>query len=108
LVSLRSLTEPDRGEDDHHSGELSDRQPFVERDPADQHRGERAEEPEDADACDGKEPDAAEPDDVGERGANLLVMGFEGRSGIQRILVGDTADRLLPHLPCSLLTVITK
>ena len=70
MASRRGLTEPYRGEDDHHSGELPDRRSLTECDPADQHRGERAEEPEDADACDGKESDAAEPDDVGECGAN--------------------------------------
>ncbi|MHC4896817.1 MAG: universal stress protein [Planctomycetota bacterium] len=38
-------------------------------------------------------------------GASLLVMGIVGRSGMQRYLVGDTAEKLLPELPCSLLTV---
>jgi universal stress protein E len=37
--------------------------------------------------------------------ANLLVMGIVGRSGMQRYLVGDTAERLLPELPCCLLAV---
>lgn len=37
--------------------------------------------------------------------ANLLVMGIVGRAGMQRYLVGDTAERLLPELPCCLLAV---
>lgn len=37
--------------------------------------------------------------------ANLLVMGIVGRSGMQRYLVGDTAERLLPEIPCCLLAV---
>ncbi len=37
--------------------------------------------------------------------ASLLVMGIVGRSGMQRYLVGDTAERLLPDIPCCLLAV---
>jgi len=37
--------------------------------------------------------------------ASLLVMGIVGRSGMQRYLVGDTAERLLPGLPCCLLAI---
>jgi universal stress protein E len=35
----------------------------------------------------------------------LLVMGTIGRSGIQGIMVGNTAERLLPEVHCSVLAV---
>ena len=40
--------------------------------------------------------------------ANLVVMGLVGRSGMQRYLIGDTAEKLLPELPCSVLMVKPK
>jgi len=36
---------------------------------------------------------------------DLLVMGTVARSGIPRLIVGNTAERLLPHVPCSVLAV---
>jgi nucleotide-binding universal stress UspA family protein len=38
-------------------------------------------------------------------GADLIVMGATGRTGLARVLVGSTTRRLLRELPCSLLTV---
>jgi universal stress protein E len=36
---------------------------------------------------------------------SLLVMGSLSRTGLAGLLVGNTAERLLPHVDCSLLTV---
>lgn len=36
---------------------------------------------------------------------DLLVMGTIGRAGIARIMIGNTAERLLPNVPCSVLAV---
>ena len=38
-------------------------------------------------------------------GANIVVAGALSRSGLQRVLIGNTAERLLDHLPCDLLIV---
>jgi nucleotide-binding universal stress UspA family protein/quercetin dioxygenase-like cupin family protein len=35
----------------------------------------------------------------------LIVMGTEGRSGLNRVLVGSTAERVLRKAPCPVLTV---
>jgi nucleotide-binding universal stress UspA family protein len=40
-----------------------------------------------------------------EHGADLIVMGATGRTGIVRVLLGSTTRRVLRNLPCSLLTV---
>jgi universal stress protein E len=39
---------------------------------------------------------------------DLLVMGTLGRSGIAGIMIGNTAERILPELTCSLLAVKPK
>ena len=36
---------------------------------------------------------------------DLLVMGTQGRGGIAGAMIGNTAERILPELPCSLLAV---
>ena len=36
---------------------------------------------------------------------DLLVMGTVARSGIPGLVIGNTAERLLPQVPCSLLAV---
>ena len=38
-------------------------------------------------------------------GADLVVLGAVSRSGLQRIFVGSTAERVLDRLPCDLLIV---
>jgi len=38
-------------------------------------------------------------------GIDLLVMGTQGRSGIAGVMIGNTAERILPELGCSLLAV---
>jgi len=40
-----------------------------------------------------------------DRGADLLVMGATGRTGIVRVLLGSVTRRVLRQLPCSLLLV---
>jgi universal stress protein E len=36
---------------------------------------------------------------------DLLVMGTQGRGGVAGVMIGNTAERILPELPCSLLAV---
>jgi universal stress protein E len=40
-----------------------------------------------------------------ERGADLLVMGSVGRTGLDRLFLGSVATRVLRQLPCSMITV---
>ena len=42
---------------------------------------------------------------IEEFGVDLLVMGSAGRTGLAGMLFGNTAERLLPHVPCSVLIV---
>lgn len=37
--------------------------------------------------------------------ADLIAMGTHGRSGLKRLLLGSTAERVLQHTPCPVLTV---
>ncbi len=39
------------------------------------------------------------------RHADLVVMGTHGRSGLSRLLLGSSAERVLRHAPCPVLTV---
>jgi universal stress protein E len=39
---------------------------------------------------------------------NLMVMGTIGRGGLAGVMIGNTAERLLPQLSCSLLAVKPK
>ena len=41
-------------------------------------------------------------------GAALVVMGAVSRSGMQRMLIGNTAERVLSRLPCDVLVVKPK
>jgi universal stress protein E len=42
---------------------------------------------------------------IEEYGIDLLVMGTIGRSGIPGMLIGNTAERLLPQVTCSVLAI---
>jgi universal stress protein E len=50
-------------------------------------------------------PDVAILNAITEYEVDLLVMGTIGRAGIPGMLIGNTAERLLPQVPCSLLAV---
>jgi universal stress protein E len=42
---------------------------------------------------------------IGELDIDLLIMATSGRGGIPGMLFGNTAERLLPELPCSILAI---
>ncbi|HVV99197.1 MAG TPA: universal stress protein [Planctomycetaceae bacterium] len=48
-------------------------------------------------------PDTAILDYIQERRIDLLVMGTSGRSGVSALFMGNTAERLIPEVPCSVL-----
>ncbi|OYW13105.1 MAG: hypothetical protein B7Z55_17400, partial [Planctomycetales bacterium 12-60-4] len=50
-------------------------------------------------------PDAVVPQLIEEHEIDLLVIGTHGRSGFSGMLLGNTAERILPHAHCSLLIV---
>ncbi|MGE4002013.1 MAG: universal stress protein [Planctomycetaceae bacterium] len=50
-------------------------------------------------------PDLVIEDAIAEHAAELLVMGTIARGGIPGLLIGNTAERLLPVVTCSLLAV---
>jgi universal stress protein A len=41
-------------------------------------------------------------------GADLIVMGTHGRSGLKRLMLGSVAENVLRHAPCPVLTVRGK
>jgi nucleotide-binding universal stress UspA family protein len=51
------------------------------------------------------EPEAVIPEFVVGHGTDLLVMGTVARGGIAGLLIGNTAERILRRLPCSVLAV---
>jgi universal stress protein E len=56
-------------------------------------------------ACDVGLPDIAIQHFIQTHPIHLLVMGTIGRGGIRGIMIGNTAERLLPELHCSVLAV---
>jgi nucleotide-binding universal stress UspA family protein len=42
------------------------------------------------------------------RGADLVVMGTRGRTGLRHVLLGSVAERTVAHAPCPVLTVRTS
>jgi len=40
-----------------------------------------------------------------EKGINLIVIGTHGRKGLDRVLFGSTAERVVRNAPCPVLTV---
>ena len=51
------------------------------------------------------EPEEVIPEFVVAEGIDLVVMGSMARRGIANFLLGNTAERVLPRLPCSVLVV---
>jgi nucleotide-binding universal stress UspA family protein len=51
------------------------------------------------------EPEEVIPEFVVSEGIDVLVMGTVARGGISGLLIGNTAERVLRKLPCSVLTV---
>lgn len=49
--------------------------------------------------------DTVIPQFVSDNAVDLLVIGTHGRTGLTRMLLGNTAERLLPHLHASLLAI---
>ncbi|HYG34803.1 MAG TPA: universal stress protein [Clostridia bacterium] len=45
------------------------------------------------------------PDTAKALGIDLIVMGTHGASGLQHILLGSTAERVIRHAPCPVMTV---
>jgi universal stress protein E len=50
-------------------------------------------------------PDHAIRQFVDDHGIDLLVLGSTARHGLSGLLVGNTAERLLPEVPCSVVVV---
>ena len=53
----------------------------------------------------GRHPDAAIPEMAKETHAAIVVMGAVSRSGLKRLFIGNTAERVLDLLPCDILIV---
>ena len=47
-------------------------------------------------------------DEANERGADLIVIGTHGLSGLQHMLLGSVAERVVQKAPCPVLTVKTS
>jgi universal stress protein E len=50
-------------------------------------------------------PDSVIPQFVADNEVDLLVIGTQGRSGMSGVLLGNTAERILPFVHCSLLAI---
>lgn len=50
-------------------------------------------------------PDDVIPQFVIDNGIDVLVMGTHARSGISRLVLGNTAERILPSVQCSVMAV---
>jgi len=40
-----------------------------------------------------------------DRAIDLIVIGTHGRTGLTHVLIGSTAERIVQHAPCPVLTV---
>jgi nucleotide-binding universal stress UspA family protein len=50
-------------------------------------------------------PGSAIVDFAKDNGIDLIVMGTLGKSGIEKLLLGSVADRVIRHAPCPVLVV---
>ncbi len=55
-------------------------------------------------ACEGYPPQTI-TQQAADLGADLVAMGTHGRSGLKRLLLGSTAERVLAAAPCPVLTI---
>ena len=53
----------------------------------------------------GGDPDDAIVDYAQEHGADLIVMGSHGHTGLRHLLMGSVAEKVLRHAPCPVLIV---
>lgn len=53
------------------------------------------------------EPDYRIVEVAGELGADLIVMGTHGRTGLRRLLMGSVAEHVVRKAPCPVLTMRT-
>jgi nucleotide-binding universal stress UspA family protein len=44
-------------------------------------------------------------DTAAHEGADLIVVGTHGRTGVQRLILGSVASHVISHAPCSVLVV---
>jgi nucleotide-binding universal stress UspA family protein len=44
-------------------------------------------------------------DEARTRGVDLIAMGTHGRSGLRHLLLGSTAERVVQHAPCPVMTI---
>ncbi len=44
-------------------------------------------------------------DEAERRGADLIAMGTHGHSGLRHLLLGSTAERVVEHAPCPVMTI---
>ena len=51
------------------------------------------------------DPRSALEEEARKRGANLIVVGSHGWTGIKKILLGSVASHVVTHAPCSVLVV---
>ena len=40
-----------------------------------------------------------------DQGANMIVIGSHGRTGLRRLLMGSVAEKVIGHAPCPVLVV---
>ncbi len=52
-------------------------------------------------------PDDVLPKFIADNRVDLLIIGTHGHQGVSRMLLGNTAERLLPHVHASVLTIRT-
>lgn len=53
-------------------------------------------------------PDDVLPKFINQNSVDLLILGSHGHQGVSRMLLGNTAERLLPHVHASILTIRSK